>query len=619
MNTFLWMNILAFIVIAFYAIYLFAKVVATRVSYIKLGKRSEFDGEIKERLDRIWVIVFGQSKLLKDKKSGIIHVMMFYGFILVQFGAIDVIIKGLAPGKHLPFGPLYPGFTFFQELVTLMILVSVAWAFYRRYMEKLVRLKRGWFAGLVLIFIGTLMLSVLFGNGMMLVWQDQGLIWSQPVASFIALVFSWLPTTAAMVLFFIFWWIHTITILAFLVYVPQSKHAHLIAAPVNVFISKRVPGKLKTISFDFDEEEDEEEISFGVGKVEEFDQRQMLDFYSCVECGRCTSVCPAATTGKMLSPMDIMIKLRDHLNDKGAAITGKSAWVPAMAFGDKGPNQYANMEREEAISQMDAVSMIGDVITEEELAGCTTCRNCEDACPVMNEHVGQIIDMRRYLVMTEGKMDPEQQRAVMNIERQGNPWGLSKKDRIKWRKLDEDVYIPTVKELKKADEEFEYLFWVSSMGAYDNRSQKIALAFAKLMNQAGVKFAILGNREANSGDTARRIGNEFLLYELVENHIKRFKNHGVTKIVTIDPHAYNIFKNEYPDFGYEAEEVLHHTQMLYDLVMKGKLQPKGRIEHRLTYHDSCYLGRYNNVYDPQRENLKEITGLKEVKMERKNT
>src|SRR5690606_15394632 len=156
--------------------------------------------------------------------------------------------------------------------------------------------------------------------------------------------------------------------------------------------------------------------------------------------------------------MDIMIKLRDHLNDKGAAITGKSPWVPAYAFGDKGPNKFAKMDREEATAHFDQISMIGDVITEEELAGCTTCRNCEDACPVMNEHVGQIIDMRRYLVMTEGKMDAEQQRAVMNIERQGNPWGLSKKDRIKWRDIDEDVYIPTVRELKKENKEFDYLF-----------------------------------------------------------------------------------------------------------------------------------------------------------------
>ena len=615
METFLLINWIAFIAVTVYGIYLFIKAVATRYAFIKLGKQSEFDLALKERIRDIIVIVFGQSKLLKDTKSGIIHVLMFYGFILVQFGAIDMFIKGLAPGKHLPFGFFYSGFTFFQELVTLAVLFAVVWAFYRRYIEKLVRLKRGFYAGLVLIFIGTLMLSVLFGNGMLQIWQGAPATWTEPVASVIATIFSWLSPTAAMVLFYIAWWIHTITILVFLVYIPQSKHAHLIAAPINVFISKRVPGKLKTISFDFDEDADEEDISFGVGKVEDFDQRQMLDFYACVECGRCTSVCPATNTGKMLSPMDIMIKLRDHLNEKGAAITGKTPWVPAYAFNDKGPNKFAKMDRDEAVSHFNNISMIGDVITEEELWGCTTCRNCEEACPVMNEHVGHIIDMRRYLVMTEGKMDPEAQRAVMNIERQGNPWGLSKKDRVKWRELDEDVYIPTVKELKKEKKEFEYLFWVSSMGAYDSRSQKIALAFAKLMNEAGVSFAILGNKEANSGDTARRIGNEFLFQEIAEKNIKEFEKNGVKKIVTIDPHAYNIFKNEYPDLGFEAE-IIHHTQLLYDLVKEGKLKPKHPINQRLTYHDSCYLGRYNGVYDPPREILKAIPGIELVEMER---
>lgn len=614
MNTFLLINFLAFLAVTAYGIFLFVKAISVRISFIKLGKKSEFDLALKERVRDILVIVFGQSKLLKDKKSGTIHVMIFYGFILVQFGAIDMFIKGISPGSHLPFGYLYPGFTFFQELVTLMILVAVVWAFYRRYIEKLVRLKRSLYAGLVLIFIGTLMLSVLFGNGMYQIAMGDSPTWTEPVASSIAALFNWLPKMGAIILFYIFWWVHTITLLAFLVYVPQSKHAHLIAAPVNVFLSKRVPGKLEKISFDIEEEE-EENIVFGVGKVEDFDQRQMLDFYSCVECGRCTSVCPAATTGKMLSPMDIMIKLRDHLNEKGAAITGKTPWVPATAFNGKGPNRLARMDREQALKEMSSIQMIGDVITEEELSGCTTCRNCEEACPVMNEHVGQIVDMRRYLVMTEGKMDPEAQRAVTNIERQGNPWGLSKKERIKWRELDKEIFIPTVKELQKENKEFEYLFWVSSMGSYDNRSQKIALAFSKLMNEAGVSFAILGNKEANSGDTARRIGNEFLFQEIAEKNIKEFEKNGVSKIVTIDPHAYNIFKNEYPDFGFTGE-VLHHTQLLYDLVKKGRLKPVGEINATLTYHDSCYLGRYNGVYDPPREILRSIPGIELVEMDR---
>ena len=611
METLLIVNWIAFVGVTVYAIYLFVKAIVARVSYMKLGKASEFDREWKVRIQRVFTIVFGQSKLLKDKKSGSMHVMMFYGFLLVQFGAIDMFVKGLAPGNHLPFGPLYPGFVFFQELVMLMILVAVVWAFYRRYIEKLVRLKRGFKAGIVLIFIGTLMLSVLYGNGMETLMYGESLSWTAPVASAFAFLFSWLSPTAAGVLFYVSWWVHTLTLLAFLVYIPQSKHAHLIAAPVNVFLSKKVPGKLKKVDFDFDEDADEEDISFGVGKVDDFESHQMLDFYACVECGRCTDVCPAAGTGKMLSPMDLMIKLRDHLTEKGEAVTGKSAWVPAYVFSEKSTGEA----QKEAASAVEQIRLIGDVITEEEISGCTTCRNCEDACPVSNEHVGTIIDLRRHLVMMEGKMDSDIQRAVSNIERQGNPWGLSKKDRINWREEDPDVYAPTVKELKKEDKEFDYLFWVSSMGSYDNRSQKIAIAFSKLLNQAGVSFAILGNREMNSGDTARRIGNEFLFQEIAEKNIKEFEKYNVNKIITIDPHAYNIFKNEYPDFGFEAE-VYHHTQILYDLVSSGKLIPTTPIQERLTYHDSCYLGRYNGVYDPPREILKAIPGLELTEMDR---
>jgi Fe-S oxidoreductase len=616
MSGLLWVNLIAFLAVTAYAVSLFVYVVKTRIEFIRLGKKVEFDNRVKERLQKIWVNVFGQKKLLKDKKSGIMHVMFFYGFILVQFGAIDFIWKGLAPGSHLPLGPLYAGFTFFQEIVTLMILVAVIWAFYRRYVEKLVRLKRNFKSGLVLIFIGGLMLSVLVGNGMGIIWHGHEASWAEPIASLIAVAFSWIGETAAISIFYIAWWVHLLFLLTFLVYVPQSKHAHLIAGPANVYFNRLdKPGKLKKVDF-----EDESQESFGVGKIEDFTQHQMIDFYACVECGRCTNMCPATGTGKMLSPMDLIVKLRDHLTNHGAAVTSKQPWVPTFAFNNTVGNQLAMAAGGQGAQESAAAlaynpSLIGDVITEEEIWACTTCRNCEDQCPVMNEHVDKIIDLRRYLVLTEGKMDADAQRAMTNIERQGNPWGLNRKERETWREAREDVHVPTVKEAKKAGEEIEYLFWVGSMGSYDNRSQKIALSFAKLLNEAGVKFAILGNKEKNSGDTPRRLGNEFLFQELASNNIAEFEKAEVKKIVTIDPHAYNIFKNEYPDFGLEAE-VYHHTEVLYELVRDGKLVAKHAVNETITFHDSCYLGRYNDVYDPPREILKSIPGVKLVEMER---
>nr|WP_302104962.1 (Fe-S)-binding protein [Polycladomyces sp. WAk] len=595
-------NLVAFLAVAGYAVYLFGRVVYSRYTYVKLGKPVDWQADLSTRLNEVWVNVFGQKKLLKDKKSGIMHVVMFYGFIVIQFGAIDLFIKGLAPGYHLPV-PAYPVFTLIQEITVFAVLLATGYAFYRRFIEKLPRLKRGWKAGLVIWFLSGLMLSILFSAAFEHVWRPDHLpAWSTPISSLIAAPFGSLSPQAGEVLFYVFWWIHALILFSFLVYVPQSKHFHLLVAPINVFLKRQdPPAKLKPIDF-----EDESAESYGVGKIEDFNQKQLIDLYACVECGRCTNMCPAAGTGKLLSPMDLIVKMRDHLTAKGAAITSRAPWMPSFAF--SGANQ-AVMEAA-AGQETYPVNLIGDVITEEELWACTTCRNCEDACPVANEHVDKIIDMRRYLVLTEGKMNAEITRTFQNIERQGNPWGLSKKERDRWKE-GLDVPVPTVKEEK----EFEYLLFVGSMGSYDNRSQKITQAVAKLLHHAGVKFAILGNKEKNSGDTARRLGNEFLFQQLATENIALFEKHNVKKIVTIDPHAYNTFKNEYPDFGLEAE-VYHHTQVLADLIRQGRLKPTKEVKERVTYHDSCYLGRYNGEYSAPRFILQSIPGIELVEMER---
>ena len=602
------LNLLVFLAVSGYAIYLFINLLYTRILFIKLGKKSEFQPNLKERISTVASNALGHKKLFKDKKSGLMHLVLFYTFFIIQIGLIELIIKGFITGYEYPLGEAHKYFSLLQEWATFLMFLAVVYGFYRRYGEKLKRLqwRRDGKAAFVYIALSTLTLSILISLGFEAIRLDHepNLVYA-PFSGIIAMLFSGIGTTAGTVLFYAFWWIHMLIVFSFLVFVPQSKQFHELFAMVNIFFKKQGPvGKLRKIDF-----EDEEAEEFGVGKIEDFTQTQLIDLYACAECGRCTNMCPASGTGKTLSPMDLMVKMRDHLTEKGASVTSRSPWLPASVFGSSA--LAVDAAQRETAATVELPSLIGDVITEEELWACTTCRNCEDQCPVGNEHVDKIIDLRRYLVMTEGNIPSDATRYFQNIERQSNPWGINRKERIKWREEREDITVKTVKET----EEFEYLLWVGSMGSFDKRSQKVVQSFSKIMNLAGIEFAILGNDERNSGDTARRMGNEFLFQQLCEENIANFQKYDVKKIVTIDPHAYNTFKHEYPEFGLEAE-VYHHTELILKWIQEGRIKPSKDVSESIAYHDSCYIGRYNDIYDIPRQILKSIPGVNILEMER---
>jgi Fe-S oxidoreductase len=579
-----------FIAVLIAAFSFFGYSVKNLISYLKLGRTDNRTDRKIERLKQVIKIAFGQSKLLREPAAGLMHFFIFWGFVILLSSIIESIGEGIYPNFSFNFiGRLYPILVFFQEAIALLVVLSILTAFFRRLILKPKRLEghSSSEAYLILTLILFIMLTMYGQYSTKVVLHNSDSYSYRFISSSVSSLFFNMDKSSLENIYHAFWWSHILLVLGFLNYLPYSKHLHVLTSIPNVFLSKLdSKGALRPINLS-----DENLTRFGSADIEDFSWKQLLDSITCTECGRCTAVCPANITGKPLSPRKIFVNMRDRLREKGPLILKKVAAAVDNNANDKQPSQKL---------------LVDNYITEEELWSCTTCMACVQECPVMIEHVDAIVDMRRYLVLNESRFPKELQITFQNLERNFSPWAFSSASRADWA---DGLNVP----LFSTKPDAEILFWVGCAGAYDERARKVTKSFVKILQAANINFAILGTEEKCNGDAARRVGNEYLAQMLMTENVTTLNKYNVKTIVTTCPHCYNTLKNEYPQFGGNYN-VVHHTEFIMKLINEKKLKVSKNLTEKITYHDSCYLGRYNDVYNPPRQIIDSIGGnLTEMK------